>query len=95
MRKFIINLFLLVSLFFTIQGFAKELKIHVNGMVCSFCGQGISKKFNEREEVEKIDVSLKDKVVTITTKEGKDLKDEEIKSILKDAGYTVEKIERN
>ena len=95
MEKMYRNLFLLLSVFLSTQGFAKELKVHVNGMVCSFCGQGITKKFTKKDEVEKVDVSLKNKIVTPTTKDEKDLKDEEIKSILKDAGYTVEKIERN
>lgn len=73
---------------------AKTVEVHVNGMVCSFCGQGITKKFNARPEVNKIDVNLKDKIVALSMKDGQDIKDSEIQSILNDSGYTVEKIER-
>lgn len=73
----------------------KDIKVGVKGMVCGFCAQGIEKKFHEQGSVEKVNVSLKDKQVTLNLKEGKDLSDEEIKKILTDSGYNVEKIERN
>lgn len=83
------------SLLISFPAFAKEVKIHVNGMVCAFCGQGITKKFNARSEVSKVDVSLKEKTVTLALKEGKDIPDTEIKTILTDSGYNVDKIERS
>jgi mercuric ion binding protein len=92
----IIFLYVILSLsLFSNQLFAKELKVHVNGMVCGFCAQGITKKFNARAEISKVNVNLKDKLVLLSTKDGKDIKDEDIRSILKDAGFAVEKIERN
>ena len=74
---------------------AKTIEVHVNGMVCAFCGQGITKKLSARPEVKKVDVSLKDKIVKIDLAENKDLNDAEIEKILKDSGYQVEKIERD
>ena len=94
MKKIFLYIVLSLS-FFSTQLFAKELKVHVNGMVCGFCAQGITKKFNAREEISKVNVNLKDKLVLLSTKDGKDIKDEDIRSILKDAGFSVEKIERN
>lgn len=73
----------------------KEVKATVNGMVCGFCAQGITKKFNAEESVAKVDVSLEKKVVTIGLKDGKNLDDKQIEKLLKESGYTVEKIERN
>ena len=75
-------------------GVAKTVEVHVNGMVCAFCGQGITKKLSARPEVKKVDVSLKDKIVKIDLVENRDLKDSEIEKILKDSGYQVEKIQR-
>jgi mercuric ion binding protein len=66
----------------------------VKGMVCGFCAQGIAKKFGQESAVAKLDVSLDKKRVTIDLKDGQDLPDEKIKSILEDSGYSVEKIER-
>ncbi len=71
------------------------VQIQVNGMVCSFCAQGIEKKFKAEEAVENVTVKLEDHQVTLALKDGKPLTDEKIKSLLTDAGYTVEKIERN
>ncbi len=78
------------------QAFAagKEISATVNGMVCAFCAQGITKKFNAEPSVEKVDVSLETKVVTIKLKEGKDLDDKKVQEILKESGYTVENIAR-
>jgi mercuric ion binding protein len=71
-----------------------KITVGVKGMVCGFCAQGIEKKFKAESSVEKIDVSLEKKTVTLTTKDGQNINDVKIKNILVDSGYTVEKIER-
>ena len=63
-------------------------------MVCGFCAQGITKKFKAEASVAKVDVSLETKLVTIDLKDNQDLGDNKIETILKDAGYNIEKIER-
>jgi copper chaperone CopZ len=71
-----------------------EIKVSVKGMVCGFCAQGIQKKFSEESAIDSVKVSLSSHLVDLKLKEGKDIQDEKITAILKDAGYTVEKIER-
>lgn len=85
-----------IGLFIATQAFAagKEITATVNGMVCGFCAQGITKKFSSEAAVEKIDVSLEKKIVKLALKDGKDIDDKTVEKILKDAGYNVEKIER-
>lgn len=73
---------------------AEDIKITVNGMVCSFCAQGIKKKFGKHESIDKIEVALDDHRVSLDLKPDKEISDEEINSIVKSAGYAVEKIER-
>jgi len=73
---------------------AHEIDVGVNGMVCAFCAQGITKKFSKEPAVEKVKVSLEDKLVALRLKDGKDISNERITTILKDAGYSVSKIER-
>lgn len=88
---------LVLVLSFSLSQFAfasKEVLIGVNGMVCGFCAQGISKKFSADPAVEKVKVSLENKVVSLNLKADHDIADETIKSILKDSGYSVSKIER-
>lgn len=93
MKKFTLITF---GLLIATQAFAtgKEISATVNGMVCGFCAQGITKKFSAEPAVEKIDVSLEKKIVTIKLKEGKELDDKTVQDLLKDSGYTVESIAR-
>ena len=72
----------------------KEIKVSVKGMVCAFCAQGITKKLKAESSVSQVEVSLEKKLVTIETKKNADLTDEKINQILKDSGYTVDRIER-
>lgn len=90
--------FLLLMLFAaaSITAFAngKEVRISVKGMVCGFCAQGITKKFKADPAVETIDVSLENKFVKISLKDGQNIDDAKIKKILTEAGYGIEQIER-
>lgn len=72
----------------------QEVLVSVKGMVCGFCAQGITKKFNAEAAVAKIDVSLEKKLVKIDLKAGQDLADAQIEKLLKESGYNIEKIER-
>jgi periplasmic mercuric ion binding protein len=64
-----------------------EITVGVKGMVCAFCAQGIEKSFMAQKEVAKVAVSLENKTVKITFKEGQTLSREKITELLKDAGY--------
>lgn len=72
----------------------EKVEVKVKGMVCSFCAQGIKKKFSSLEAVSKIDVNLDDKWVKMELLDNKTLSDEEIKKSITDAGYEVVSIER-
>ena len=74
---------------------AREVNIGVKGMVCAFCAQGITKKFSAQPAIEHVDVNLGRKQVKLTLKDGQDIADDTIKQILTDAGYNIEKIDRN
>jgi len=73
---------------------AETIKVKVNGMVCPFCAQGITKKLKAEESIESqsIDVKLEDHLVTLKTKS--DLSDEKLSKLIKDSGYEVQSIER-
>ena len=73
---------------------ADAVKVSVNGMVCGFCAQGITKKLNKTEAVENVNVDLENKLVTFKTINGKELGDKEITDLMTGSGYTVVKIER-
>ncbi len=70
----------------------QKMDITVKGMVCSFCSQGITKKFKE-EGVKSVDVDLGKHLVSIELQDKQELSTEKITKILTDSGYGVEKIE--
>jgi len=93
MKKIII-LALFAMFITTTYGFAEEVRLAVKGMVCAFCAQGIKKKFSAEKSVEKVEVDLDKMEVVLNLKEGMNLADEEIRKIIIDAGYALEKVER-
>ena len=83
----------LLALMVSASSFAGEkIDITVKGMVCSFCSQGITKKFKE-EKVKNVEVNLEKHLVSLELNDNQKLSHEKIEQILKDSGYGVEKIE--
>ena len=87
------------SLFFLIAaawaGDDFDIDVKVKGMVCSFCIQGVEKKLSSEKSVEKFNVDLNKSSVFIWLREAEKLSDEQIKKLILDAGYDVEKITRS
>jgi mercuric ion binding protein len=73
---------------------AATIKATVNGMVCAFCVTSIEKTFKDQPGVESVAIDLETKLVTLVTKKGQDISDEEIKKIIIYDGYDLVKIER-
>ena len=72
-----------------------DIEVGVNGMVCSFCAQGMTRSFEALENVERVAVSLTDAKVYLWIKENQALADKEIKDIITYAGYKTASIKRN
>jgi mercuric ion binding protein len=73
---------------------ARSLRIEVNGLVCAFCADGITRAFRKEPAAADVFVSLEDKLVAVQLKDGEDIADTAATKLLTDAGYTVVKIER-
>lgn len=73
---------------------AATIEMKVDGLVCAFCAQGIEKTLKTKPAVDEVYVSLKRKVVAVTTKKDQNIGDEELKKALKDSGYDVRSIAR-
>ena len=84
---------LLITLLFSLNSYALTQKIEVLGMVCAFCAQGIEKSFGSVAHVKDIFVSLENYFVAIESKDGKSIDEKQIRTIITDAGYDVQKIE--
>lgn len=67
--------------------------IQVNGMVCGFCASGVERVFSRVDAIDEISVSLDDGTLEIELVPGVEITEEEIRSLLEDAGYEVVAIE--
>jgi mercuric ion binding protein len=92
-RLLVVSVVILVS-FVSRGAYADQISVAVKGMVCSFCAQGIKKTFLRKDGVESVEVDLDKKIVTITTKQGANLTDTDVKESIVDAGYEVLSIKR-
>jgi mercuric ion binding protein len=70
-----------------------SMKATINGMVCSFCAQGIEKRLSKMPEAKAVLVDLKRRFVVVEPKEGMSLDEKLIVSEIKDAGYDVVSVE--
>jgi copper chaperone CopZ len=68
---------------------ASSLKLQVNGMVCSFCAQGIEKRLKAIPENGAIFIDLRNKVVAVEPRAGQSLNAERITTEVREAGYDV------
>jgi copper chaperone CopZ len=66
-----------------------DIVIKINGMVCSFCAQGIQKQFNKHPAVKAVVVQLENISVYIKLKPFRLLPKKEIKRVIQEAGYEV------
>ena len=78
---------------YSLNSYAVTQKIEVLGMVCAFCAQGLEKSFKSEENVKDVFVSLENYFVLIESKDGKELDESLIKTIITEAGYDINKIE--
>jgi copper chaperone CopZ len=88
-----LNVIIAIALMGLSQMALASVKVTVNGMVCSFCAQGIEKSISKMDETKAVFVDLKNKVVVVEAKEGKTLNEKLISQEIKDSGYDVVKIE--
>lgn len=84
----------LMSLSALAQDPPRTIEMRVDGLVCAFCAQGISKKLGKLEATQEVLVNLENGLVAIALKVGQDLSDDSLRRTLTDAGYTVKAIER-
>jgi copper chaperone CopZ len=98
MHRIILIFTLVLGGWGSVSGQAKApaaIEVHVAGMVCAFCIQGIEKTLLALKDVDSIEIDLKTKVVTVMPKQEGALTDAHIKKAIDDAGYEVSKIVRS
>jgi copper chaperone CopZ len=86
--------FLLAMLMSPAFAAATTIELDVNGLVCAFCAQGITKALRAFPATSEVVVSLEKKLVAVATKDGQDIPDADLKRALTNAGYDVKAIRR-
>ena len=65
--------------------------VYIDGMCCEHCAKRVEEKLATAANVISVDVKLKKKLAVVRSRE--EVSNEEIKSIITQAGYTVTAIE--
>jgi len=73
---------------------AGTIEMDVNGLVCAFCAQGVEKTLRAFPATADVVVSLEAKLVAVSTRDGQDIGDQELRKALTNAGYSVKAIHR-
>ena len=68
--------------------------VKVNGLICDFCVQALTKTFKKQAAVRAVAIDLSSKEVRLGFKPGMSLNDTTIRKLIKDAGYNVVTIKR-
>lgn len=89
----LMNLVIATALLGLSQASLASMKVTVNGMVCSFCAQGIEKSLLKMDSTKAVLVDLKNKVVVVEPKDGKTLNEKEVRQEIIDSGYDVVNVE--
>lgn len=66
----------------------------VAGLSCPFCAYGLEKKFVEAPGVDSVSVALEEGEVRLWLESGREMTDDEVRRIVRDAGFTPGEIRR-
>lgn len=73
---------------------ASRIEVAINGMVCSFCAQGVERKLRSLPATESVNVNLEQRLVLLTLRPGATIADEQLRSLIRNAGFDVRQIRR-
>src|SRR5687767_8261034 len=73
---------------------AATIEMNVQGLVCDYCAQGVEKSLRKHSATRDVVVSLENKLVVVSTRNGQDISDEELAKTITDAGYSLKGIKR-
>lgn len=96
LRRALISLIFVISASPMAPGWSaaegSRVEVTVNGMVCSFCAQGIERNLRRLSLTQGVSVDLKQHRVTINVKPGAVVDDQQIRKAIRDSGFDVREI---
>ena len=94
MRKFILLVSMALAGIASAANAGTTIEMKMNGLVCGFCAQGIEKTLRKNPATADVVVSLENRLVAVSMKEGQDIPDADLRKALTASGYDVKSIER-
>jgi len=76
------------------SGVPADIVISVDGMVCSFCVQGVERTMRRIDAVADVALSLESKTISLWLKSGQDVDDEFLKKQIKASGFDATAVTR-
>lgn len=89
-----IKILSLLTLLLSLNSFASTKVVFlVEGMTCASCAGAIEKQLREIEGVDKVDISIKDGKVAITSKNGSNVNSDKAKHAIERGGYKAKLVD--
>jgi copper chaperone CopZ len=82
-------LFSLISLI-SLHSFGSEMNFTVKGMTCNSCANSLKKSFAKNTAIEKVEIDVDKKFVHLVIKDDSPISQQEIETLVKDAGMLAE-----
>ncbi len=70
----------------------KQVQVQVDGLSCPFCAYGLEKKLKNIDGVASLKIDIDQGMAILTVSENKSITEEEIRKVVKQAGFTPKKI---
>ena len=97
MKKAILGASLGIALAFmplAVTSAQEAYTLTVDGLACPFCAYGIEKHINALEGVESIEIDIDEGTVLVTTADGAEIDEADLRQAVNDAGFTLRKVEQ-
>jgi copper chaperone CopZ len=72
----------------------ERIDLTINGMVCSFCVQGVERKIRGLPATQNVKIDLSKRVVQVWVRHGETIQDDQLRKLIRDAGFDVREIKR-
>lgn len=75
-------------------GAGTTIEVMVNGMVCSFCAQGVERSLRSLPGTASVQLDLGKRLLSLTLRPGATIADEQLRRLIRNAGFDVRQIRR-
>lgn len=75
-------------------GAVTTIEVAINGMVCSFCAQGVERSVRRLPGTDRVELDLTRRLLSVTMRPGATIADEQLRSVIRHAGFEVRQIRR-